>query len=171
MKEGCECGNKFADIDDPEPLNDILERYGKEKGSLIRLLQETQEAYGYLDQKLMRGIAKGAGYQLSQVYGMATFYAQFRLEPIGKNLIRICLGTACHVRNANGLVEEATRLLGIEPGETTEDMMFTLETVNCLGACALAPLAIIDDKYYGQMNPRKMEKTLRNIAKSEEVES
>jgi NADH:ubiquinone oxidoreductase subunit E len=165
LKEGCKCDNRYADLDDLGPLNEILGRYGKERGALIPLLQETQEAYGYLDPKLMRALAKGAGYQLSQVYGVATFYAQFRLEPIGKNLIRICHGTACHVGGATQITDEACNVLGLDhDGGTTEDMQFTLETVMCVGACSLAPIMIVNEDTHGRLKPANIRKILKRYA-------
>lgn len=165
MKKGetCECARRFASAEDFGPLEDILEQHKGRKEALISIFHEIQQAYGYLDEKIMRVLAKRFRYQMSEVYGVATFYAQFRLEPIGEHLVRICHGTACHVRNAMGVLDEARRYLGIEPGESTKDMLFTLETVNCVGACALAPVVIIDGKYYGHMTPNKMNKVLKKV--------
>ncbi len=161
MQEGCKCDSRYAEIDDLGPLNRILAKYGQEKGALIPLLQATQEAYGYLDQTLMRALAKGAGYQLSQVYGVATFFAQFRLEPIGKNLIRICHGTACHVAGAEQITSEVCNVLGIEDGGTTPDQQFTLETVMCVGACSLSPIMIVNDDTHGKLKPANIRKILK----------
>ncbi len=161
MKEGCKCDERYAPVDDLGPLNEILEKYGSERGALIPLLQATQEAYGYLDQSLMRALAKGAGYQLSQVYGVATFFAQFRLEPIGKNLIKICHGTACHVAGAEQITGEVGSVLGIEDGQTTEDQQFTLESVMCVGACSLAPIMIVNEDTHGKLKPANIRKILK----------
>ncbi|RJP30204.1 MAG: NADH-quinone oxidoreductase subunit NuoE [Actinobacteria bacterium] len=159
--KGCECKQRFADPDNQEPLLGILERYAGEKGALIPLLQDTQEAYGYLDEKIMRALAKGAGYQLSQVYGVATFYTQFRLEPIGEHLIRVCHGTACHVAGAELISEEISNFLGVKDGQTTPDMKFTLESVMCVGACSLSPIMIVDEDTHGKLKPANVRKVLK----------
>ena len=156
----CECKKRFAEPDDLAPLEAILERYGEEKGALIPLLQDAQEAYGYLDEKIVRALAKGAGYQLSQVYGVATFYAQFRLEPIGEHLIRVCHGTACHVAGAELISEEISNLLGVKDG-TTPDMKFTVESVMCVGACSLSPIMIVDEDTHGKLKPANIRKVLK----------
>jgi NADH:ubiquinone oxidoreductase subunit E len=128
---------------------------------LIPLLQDAQEAYGYLDEKVMRALAAGAGYQLSQVYGVATFYTQFRLKPIGEHLIRVCHGTACHVAGAPLITEEVQNILGIKDGETTPDKKFTLESVMCVGACSLSPIMIVDEDTHGKLKPANIRKVLK----------
>jgi NADH:ubiquinone oxidoreductase subunit E len=157
----CECKQRFADPDDLAPLEVILERYGGEKGALIPLLQDVQDAYGYLHEKVMRALAKGAGYQLSQVYGVATFYTQFRLEPIGEHLVRVCHGTACHVAGAELISEEISNFLGIKDGQTTPDMKFTLESVMCVGACSLSPIMIVDEDTHGKLKPANVRKVIK----------
>jgi NADH:ubiquinone oxidoreductase subunit E len=152
---------RFTDPDDLGPLEKILDRYREEKGALIPLLQDTQEAYGYLDEKVMRALARGAGYQLSQVYGVATFYTQFRLEPIGEHLIRVCHGTACHVAGAELISEEISNLLGIKDGQTTPDMKFTVESVMCVGACSLSPIMIVDSDTHGKLKPANVRRVLK----------
>ncbi len=164
-KEGCSCNRSFVPPEDLSPLEDIVERYRGERGALISVFHEIQQTYGYLDEGIMGELAKKLGYQLSHLYGLATFYTQFRLKPIGKHLIRICHGTACHVRNVREVTEEAKRFLNIVPGETTEDMYFTLETVNCLGTCAIAPVLVVDGVYHGHMTPSKMKKLLEKMVK------
>ncbi|MDI6830063.1 MAG: NADH-quinone oxidoreductase subunit NuoE [Actinomycetota bacterium] len=159
--DACKCKQRYADVDDLRPLEEILERYREEKGALIPLLQDAQEAYGYLDEKIMRALARGAGYQLSQVYGVATFYTQFRLEPIGEHLIRICHGTACHVAGAELITEEISNILGIKDGQTTPDMKFTLESVMCVGACSLSPIMIVDEDTHGKLKPANVRKVLK----------
>ena len=162
---------RFADVDDAGPLEEILERYGDERGALIPMLQDAQEAYGYLDEKIMRDLARGAGYQLSQVYGVATFYTQFRLEPIGEHLIRVCHGTACHVAGAELISEEVSNLLGIKDGQTTPDMKFTLESVMCVGACSLSPIMIVDEDTHGKLKPANVRKVIKKYrGASEETE-
>jgi NADH:ubiquinone oxidoreductase subunit E len=163
MKDGNDCASvkRYADVDDLGPLEEILRRYRGEKGALIPLLQDAQDAYGYLDEKIMRALAKGAGYQLSQVYGVATFYTQFRLQPIGEHLIKVCHGTACHVAGAELITEEITNLLGIKDGETTPDRKFTMESVMCVGACSLSPIMIVDEDTHGKLKPTDVRKVLR----------
>lgn len=158
---GCDCRQRFADPEDLTPLEGVLERYAGERGALIPLLQDTQEAYGYLDERIMRALAKGAGYQLSQVYGVATFYTQFRLEPIGEHLIRVCHGTACHVAGAELISEEISNFLGVKDGQTTPDMKFTLESVMCVGACSLSPIMIVDEDTHGKLKPANVRKVLK----------
>ena len=129
------------------------------------LLQDVMEEYGYLPGETLKKIAQQLDIPLSRVYGLATFYKSFSLTPRGKHLISVCLGTACHVRGAPRIVEKLERDLGIKAGETTRDLKFTLETVNCLGACALGPLIVIDGKYYGRMDSAKMDKVLKESFK------
>lgn len=172
--DACRCDERFADMDNLEPLEEILARYREEKGALIPLLQDAQEVYGYLDEKIMRALAKGAGYQLSQVYGVATFYTQFRLEPIGEHLIRVCHGTACHVAGAGLISEEISNFLGVRDGQTTPDMKFTLESVMCVGACSLSPIMIVDEDTHGKLKPANVRKVLKKYkggdGESEETE-
>jgi NADH:ubiquinone oxidoreductase subunit E len=164
MEERCACADRFADVSDLKPLEGILERYGSEKGALIPLLQETQEAYGYLDEQIMRELARRAGYQLSQLYGVATFYAQFRLEPIGEYLIRVCHGTACHVAGAPLITEEICNQLDIKEGQTTPDGRFTLESVMCVGACSLSPIMIVGEDTHGKLKPTAIRKILKGYS-------
>ncbi|MCG2676938.1 NADH-quinone oxidoreductase subunit NuoE [bacterium] len=147
-------------------INQIIDRYKKEKGALVPLLQDVMGEYGYLPEKTLKRIAQELDIPLSQAYGLATFYKSFSLTPRGKHLISVCLGTACHVRGAPRIVEKLERDLGIKAGETTKNLKFTLETVNCLGACALGPLITIDGKYYGRMNSTQMDKVLKEYLKS-----
>jgi len=169
--DACRCEERFANSDNLAPLEEVLERYREEKGALIPLLQDAQEAYGYLDEKIMRALAKGAGYQLSQVYGVATFYTQFRLEPIGEHLIRVCHGTACHVAGAELVSEEVSNFLGIKDGQTTPDRKFTLESVMCVGACSLSPIMIVDKDTHGKLKPANVRKVLKKYkGESEETE-
>lgn len=160
MEEGCACKQRFADPDDLAPLNEILERYGRETGALIPLLQETQDAYGYLDETIMRELARRAGYQLSQLYGVATFYSQFRLHPIGEYLIKVCHGTACHVGGAPLITGEVCNQLKVEEGQTTPDGKFTVESVMCVGACSLAPIMIVGEDTHGKLKPTNIKKIL-----------
>lgn len=138
-------------------LEPILSERAAKPGSLIPILQETQEVYGYLPSEALREIATATGVPLSSVYGVVTFYAQFSLVPKGRHTVRVCRGTACHVRGGKSVLTTAKRILGVGDGETTEDMQFTLETVACLGACALAPVAVVDGAYYGKVTAKRME--------------
>lgn len=142
-----------------ECINSIIKKNGGHD-SLIAILQDVQSEYHYLPEESLRGVAKALDLPLIQVYGLATFFKTFSLKPRGKHTIQVCLGTACHVRRAPAVLDEIERELGIKNGETTKDKLFTLETVNCLGACALGPVIVIDGKYYGQMDTSKVKKIL-----------
>ena len=131
----------------------IINKYGGNRDSLVSILQDVQTEYRYLPEDALRLIAENLGLQMVQVYGVATFFKAFSLKPRGEHIVSVCLGTACHVRGAQSVLDEVKRQLHIEPGETTEDMRFSLETVNCLGACALGPIVVLDGKYHGQMSP------------------
>lgn len=138
-----------------EQLADILARYNRERSSLIPILQEVQQQLGYLPEEAMQEIADFLRLSNSTVYGVSTFYAQFKLVPTGKRTVKVCRGTACHVRGGARILRDIERRLGIKPGETTEDWEYTLETVACIGACALAPTMTIDKETYSQMTARK----------------
>ncbi len=161
MAEKCACGQRFAPVDDLGPLEEILRRYRDEKGAIIPMLQDAQEAYGYLDEGIMREMARRSGYQLSQLYGVATFYTQFRLQPIGEYLIKVCHGTACHVAGAPLITDEVSNQLGIKEGQTTPDGKFTLESVMCVGACSLSPIMIVGEDTYGKLKPTSIRKILK----------
>jgi len=145
-----------------------VEKYGSDRSFLIPILHEVQEEYSYLPEHALRNVASAMDISLVDVYGVATFFTSFSLEPKGKHLVTLCMGTACHVRNSRGLVDEVSRFLGVSPGETTSDMLFSFETVNCLGACALGPIAVVDGKYHGQMTATKLAKVLKKVAKDKE---
>ena len=140
----------------PEKVRSILDSYGYDKGSLVPILQDTQAEFGYLVREALVEISAGLGVPLSGVYSVATFFRSFSLKPRGRHLINVCLGTACHVRGAVRILETIGREAGIRPGETSEDLRFSLETVNCVGACALGPIVIIDGKYSGEMKIDKV---------------
>lgn len=135
---------------------------------LIPLLQRIQNAYGYLPKEVLSEASERTAIPVSRMYGVATFYEQFHLEPRGKYTVRCCRGTACHVRDGHEVIATFAAELGVEDGETTEDMVFTLETVACLGACALAPVVVIGDKYHGKMNPRKVKTLISKMKKAED---
>ncbi len=153
---------------DLKPLEKILKKYRHKKGVIIPLLQETQSIYGYLPREAILRIAEATRTDASQVYGVATFYSQFRLKPVGKHIIRVCHGTACHVGGAERITEACEEELGIKSGETTPDMEFTLESVACLGCCSLAPVMMIDDDTYGRLNDRETKKILKKYRKKGE---
>ncbi len=156
---------------DEAPLRDLLETYRDQRGALIPLLQGTQAVYGYLPEEAMHAIAKTLGEPLSQVFGVATFYAQFRLVPRAKNVVRVCHGTACHVSGAPLVSLEIERNLGIGDGENTEDMMFTIENVACLGACGMAPVMMINERTYGKLSPDSAVKAVKDFRAKEAAEN
>lgn len=123
---------------------------------MIPLLQEAQEIYGYLPEEVMREIARRLKIPFSQVYGVATFYAQFHLMPRGRNIIRVCQGTACHVRGASRILEAVSAFTGVEKNKTTPDLRFTVETVACLGSCSLAPVMMVNEDTYGRLQPKEV---------------
>ncbi len=151
----CECCCSHEPANDPkkEQLAGVFEKYAGKKGALIPVLQEAQEVYGYLPEEVMYDIARNLGLPASKVYGVATFYAQFHMEPRGRNIIRICLGTACHVRGGAKIMEKLEDILKIKDGETTPDLQFTLESVACIGACGLAPVLMVNDNTHGRLTP------------------
>ena len=138
----------------------ILEQYPTEEASLIQVLQDVHRAYNYLPCDVLHRVAEALEVPLAKVYSVATFYKAFSLTPQGDTIIKVCTGTACHIRGAGQLVEELERQLGIGPGETTEDLSFTIKTVNCVGACAMAPVMIVADKYWGSAKPTRVKKYL-----------
>lgn len=138
----------------------ILKKHEGERGELISILEEIQKKYGYLPEAALRAVSERTGRSLTETYGVATFYRSFSLQPRGKHIISVCLGTACHVRGAPMIAEEFQRQLGISAGETTRDKEFTLETVNCLGACALGPIVVIDGHYFSNVGTAKVKRIL-----------
>ena len=139
----------------------IVKKYDCNRDSLISILQDVQALYHYLPEHSLRTVAQELNIPLIQVYGVATFFKAFSLEPRGEHLVCVCLGTACHVRGAQSVLDETKRRLGVEAGQSTEDMKYSLETVNCLGACALGPILVVDEEYHGQMTPSKVKKILK----------
>ncbi|MFH0811546.1 MAG: NADH-quinone oxidoreductase subunit NuoE [Pseudomonadota bacterium] len=148
-------------------LDPILEKKKREKGALIPLLQMAQELYGYLPEEVLKYISTKIKVPLSRIYGVITFYAQFYQKPRGKYIIKLCQGTACYVKGGKGILEEVERKLGVKAGETTDDRLFTLETVACLGTCFLAPVKMVNDQYHGKLTPRSAVKVLEKIKKAE----
>ncbi len=167
MSGGSKCsGCTGADFKELAPT---LEKYAKVPGSLITILQHTQEIYGYLSFDAINYIAEATGIKPAKIYGVATFYAQFRLKPVGKNLIMLCKGTACHVNGSDGIEDAINEHLGIKDGETTEDGIFTLNNVACLGCCSLAPVMMIKsdrgDETCGNLTKTKVTEILDDIRK------
>jgi NADH-quinone oxidoreductase E subunit len=132
-------------------LEEALEGLPRQESSVIPALQRAQDAYGYLPQSVLAKIAERLRVPWARVYGVTTFYAQFHLEPRGRHIVRVCRGTACHVGGSAGILRQVQEFLGVRDGETTPDLQFTLETVACLGACALAPVMVVDGTYYGRL--------------------
>ena len=151
---GCKCSE--------DGLAAIISEYQGKSGGLIPVLQKAQGMYGYLSMDTMTQIAEGLAIKPSVVYGVATFYTQFRFSPVGKHIIRACHGTACHVSGAENITRIMTDSLGIESGGTTADMKFTLDKVACLGCCSLAPVVMVDSDVYGRLNEAGVEKILGN---------
>lgn len=143
----------------------ILKKHGGNYGGLISVLEEIQSRQSYLPLEALKTVAKETGRSLVDVYGLATFYKSFSLTPRGKHRCLVCVGTACHVRGAPVIVEECSQQLGVDPGETTPDKEFTLETGNCLGACALGPIVVVDGHYFSKVNKRKVSQIIHDTFK------
>ncbi|MGB2769576.1 MAG: NAD(P)H-dependent oxidoreductase subunit E, partial [Candidatus Zixiibacteriota bacterium] len=137
-------------------VDSLVDRYGAKKEALIPILQDLQSDLNWLPEEVLRAVADKLGVPLMDVYGAASFYRTFSLKPRGKHIITVCVGTACHVRGGQRIVDEIGRMLDLAPGETTPDQNFTLETVNCLGCCAIGPIVVVDGEYYGEMTTRKV---------------
>lgn len=145
----CCCGGKNP----LEQLDQALLKYKNDKGTLIPALQEAQNIYGYLSKEVIERISCSLGIPVSQIYGVVTFYSQFHLNPRGRNIIRVCQGTACHVRGGKAILKAVEDKLGVHAGETTPDLRFTIETVACIGACGLAPVMMVNDDTHGRLTP------------------
>jgi NADH-quinone oxidoreductase subunit E len=170
MKSECACA---ATQEPPKEvdsrLTGMLSSYKGEPGEVISILQQIQREFGYLPEQAMRQVAKFTGVDASKVFGVATFYAQFRLKPVGKHIIRVCHGTACHVQNATAITDELVSFLNIKDGETTADRLFTLESVACLGCCSLAPVMMIGDDTFGKLNKKKTVDVIKDIKRKESL--
>ena len=143
-----------------EKVSQILDKNDHDKGMLVSILQDVQAEYNYLPREALMKVSEGLNIPPTQVYSVATFFKAFNLKPRGRHIINVCLGTACHVRGGVRVLERIELELGLKPGETTEDMRYTLETVNCVGACALGPIVIVDDEYSGEMRTDKVKPLL-----------
>lgn len=148
-------------------ISEKLEKFKGKKGSTIPILQCIQETYGYLPQNILQLTSELLGIPLSTLYGVATFYSQFRFTPMGKYVIKVCHGTACHVQNANAITEALEEALDIKNSQTTPDQLFTLESVACLGCCSLAPVMMINDKTYGKLTRQSCVKVIQEIRQAE----
>jgi NADH-quinone oxidoreductase subunit E len=148
---------------------EIRRKFERRADELIPMLQKAQRALGFLPEQALLEIARLTGLPAAKVYGTATFYAQFRLQPVGKHIIRVCRGTACHVKGSDRILDDIQDHLQVDPGGTTQEGLFTLETVACFGSCALAPIMVVNDSVYGSMNRSKALKLLDEIRAREQV--
>ena len=167
----CSCENKKNESNiDLSLIEDVVDKYKDIQGSLITILQGVQEVYNYVPIEAVEYISDQTGIKPSKIYGVLTFYTQFRMAPVGKNLIMLCQGTACHVNGSEAIEEAIIEELGIKEGETTEDGIFTLINVACLGCCSLSPVMMINDETYGKLTTQSTKKILAEIrAKEQEV--
>ena len=161
---GCSCSHQSVDL---TLLEDTLNEYAEVKGSLITILQKTQEIYGYVPIDAVYRISERTGLSPAKILGVATLYSQFRFQAVGKYLIMLCKGTACFVNGAERILDAVQEELGIGNNETTEDGLFSLSVVACLGCCSLAPVMMINDKTYGSLTPDKVRQILRDLRKGE----
>ncbi len=176
MDHACRCqeaaeGTEFTP-DQWKKIDWVMDKYRGKPGALIPVLEEVQGITGYLPEAVQRRVAQGLSIPLSQVYGVTTFYSFFTMKPRGKHQIRVCLGTACHVRGAKRNMEHLIRALKVQPGECTEDRQFGLDIVRCLGACGLAPVMVVDEEIHKQVKEAKLEGILKpylDRAKDSEV--
>lgn len=146
-----------------QEVNRILKRYGNDPTDIIAILQDVQQTYRYLPKDVMETLSQELDIPLSRVYHLATFFRAFSLDPRGKHELHVCMGTACHVRGAPRILEALERGLKIRAGETTPDLQYTLETVNCVGACALGPVVVVDGQSKGKLNPQRAERLLKQL--------
>ena len=158
------CNHKSVDL---SLISDVLDKYAAVKGSLITILQKTQDIYGYIPTDAIYQIAEKTGLPPAKIMGVATFYSPFRFQAVGKYLIMICKGTACYVNGAERILEAVQEELGIGDNQTTEDGLFSLRLVSCLGCCSLAPVMMINEDTYGSLTPDKVKKILRDIREKE----
>ena len=165
---GCSCCSN-DDVQDNkfEELLPVLKKYAGTEGSLITILQQAQDIYGYLSMELISHIAKEANIKPAKVYGVATFYSQFRMRPVGKHHILLCQGTACHVVGSKKIENAISEAIGVSEGETTADGLFTYSNVACLGCCSLAPAMMIGDVTYGSLTPEETKNIIEDIRKKE----
>jgi len=153
METACDCDRVDA----------VIQSHSADKSALIAILQAIEDMYGYLPAEALKRVSEKLGVPLIQVYGVASFYDAFHLTPRGKSLIRVCLGTACYLRGSGRVLETLEKELGIRDGETTPDLEFSLQSVRCLGACALAPVMMIGDRYFDRITPAKVGRVLKQV--------
>ena len=163
--------NKKTDSVDLSLIEGIVEKYKHTKGSLITILQGVQEIYNYVPMEAIEYIAEQTGIKPAKIYGVLTFYTQFRMNPVGKNLIMLCQGTACHVNGSEGIEEAIHEELGINDGETSEDGLFTLINVACLGCCSLSPVMMINGETYGKLTPQSTKKIIAEMRARDKEEA
>lgn len=154
----CNCG---LDQEKIKQLEEIIAKHKDQEGALIPVLHEAQELFGYLPEQVQKMVAEGLGISLAEVYGVATFYARFSLEPKGKYNIQVCMGTACYVKGADKVLEKLQEILGIEPGKCTADGLFSIEATRCVGACGLAPVMVVNEEVYGKATPAMVEDVIK----------
>ena len=152
-----------SQVVDSNKIKEVIDRSPKVKGSLIGVLQDIQREFHYLPRMAMEATAKELNVPLSKVWSVATFYNAFSLTPRGENIIRVCKGTACHIKGADLILEQLETGLGLKPGETSEDMKYTVEVVNCVGACAMAPVMIVNNKYHGDVRCDRVLKLVKKV--------
>lgn len=163
----CKCSNSTLDAVNLSPLEEILMTYNSENSNLITLLQEVQEYYGYLPGQALTKISERTGIKEAKIYGVATFYSQFRMKPSGKYLIMLCQGTACHV-NGSAMIEQSLKeILGVPEGDTTQDGLFTYINVACLGCCSLAPVMMINDQTHAKLTAKKVKDIINKLRQEE----
>ena len=150
-------------------IDAITHKHNVQPGAVIPVLQEIQEAYGHVPPAAIERIAENMGVPASEIFGIVTFYAQFRLQPVGKNLVKVCHGTACHLNGAEKISQALTRAVGAEEGETSQDRKFTVERVACLGCCSLAPCVMINGEAYGRLTPEAVTKVVSQVQEQEKV--
>ncbi len=153
-----------------QKLDTVLQKHAGEGFSVIGLLQDVHAAMGYLPEDVLREVSRLREIPVSLLYSLATFYSSFRLEPMGKHHVCVCVGTACHVRGSSRVVETLERELNVRPGGTTADGQFTLDTVNCVGACAMGPVVVVDNEYHGGIDQKKGSRLIRQISGASGVE-
>ncbi|MCD7947742.1 MAG: NADH-quinone oxidoreductase subunit NuoE [Oscillospiraceae bacterium] len=160
----CDCKENSRYFD---AFEEIMQNYSGKEAELIPLLQKLQGAYGYLPEDIIARLSDRTGIYVSKIMGVATFYSQFRLQPVGEHVIRVCFGTACHVNGAENVADALCQELGVELGGTTEDGKFTVESVACLGCCSLSPVMMIDNETHGRLTPDKVRTIMREFRKKE----
>ena len=158
MCHNCAANSKYWDA-----FEEIMAGFDGKQAGLIPILQKLQEAYGYLPEDVIARLSERTGMYVSQIMGVVTFYSQFRLEPVGQNIVKICFGTACHVIGAENIADAICHELGIELGGTTEDQMFTVESVACIGCCSLAPVITINEETHGRLTPETARAAIRDF--------